>query len=166
MASPVRFSLEFGDITTVDADVVALKYARTFHAADKAVAVALGLAGVNSDTIQPGVGEHSLVDTNGGIPASHALFVGVEIIWKFRYSEIQDFSTRVFSILAGEALPVRKVAMTLHGVSYGLDEIEALLAQFKGCLAAIQSGKIPQGLEQITIVERNRERVNRLRQAL
>src|SRR5258708_29835158 len=56
--------------------------------------------------------------------------------------------------------------MTLHGVGYGLDEAEACLAEFKGFVAAIQSGNVPPAIERISIVERNRGRVQRLRQAL
>jgi hypothetical protein len=166
MAQEVTFSLELGDITTIDADVVALKYARTFHAADKAVAVAIGLKGVNPESIQPEIGKYSLVNTNGGIRATQALFIGVEMIWKFRYSEIQDFSTQIFSVLSDEAPGVRKVAMTLNGVNYGLDETEALLAQFKGCLAAVQAGKLPENLQEIVLVERDGERLDRTRRAL
>ena len=58
------------------------------------------------------------------------------------------------------------MALTLHGTGFGLDEVEAFLAEFQGCLEAIQLGAIPAGLERITIVERNSERVERLRRAL
>jgi len=51
-------------------------------------------------------------------------------------------------------------------VGYGLDEGEACLAEFKGFVAAIQSGIVPPALERISIVERSRGRVQRLRQTL
>jgi hypothetical protein len=55
--------------------------------------------------------------------------------------------------------------MTIHGVGLGLDEIEAFLAQFRGCLQALQRELYPAHLEKITIIDRNLDRVQRLRQA-
>src|SRR5258708_31513238 len=118
MAKAIGFSLEYGDITTIEVDVVALKYARSFHGADQAVAIAISLTGVNSENIHPEIGEYDLVNTNGGIEAPLALYVGVDTLWQFRYTEIQEFSTHTLAILADAAPEVRRVAMTLHGVNY------------------------------------------------
>jgi hypothetical protein len=66
-----------------------------------------------------------------------------------------------------EELPgTRHVAMTIHGVGYGLDEVESLLSQLGGLLDAFRVGHIPLTLECITIVERNQRRANRLQQII
>ncbi len=98
--------------------------------------------------------------------APYVLYLGVKTIWTFRYTEIEEFSLGVFSILAEVAPETRHILMTMHGMGYGLDEVEAMLAQFKGYLKAIETGQLPPHLEQITIVERNQGRVERLAEAL
>jgi hypothetical protein len=166
MPRTIKFSLESGDVTTFTADVVVLKYARSFHGADQAVALALALVGVQAEELQPPIGEYSYVETKKGMPSPYAMYMGVESLRGFRYEQIQAFGSRALEILAHEQPDARHIAMTLHGVGYGLDEGEAFLAEFKGCLAAIQTGKMPAALEKITIVERNRGRVQRLKQTL
>jgi hypothetical protein len=55
----LAFEVVEGDITAFAADLVAFKYARGFHGADRQVAQLLRTAGINLQT--PGVGEHYLV---------------------------------------------------------------------------------------------------------
>ena len=68
--------------------------------------------------------------------------------------------------LAGALPSASHVAFTLHGAGYGLDETEAFRSELAGLLDAIESGDCPQGLHQLTIVERNGGRVRRLQQQL
>src|SRR5258707_1109895 len=166
MARTVQFSIESEDITTFAADVVVLKYARSFHGADQAVALALALVGVRAEELQPDVGSYSYIETRAGIPTPYVIYLGTDALRSFRYDQIEEFGMRALAILAQEQPDARHVAMTLHGVGYGLDEAEACLAEFKGFVAAIQSGNVPPAIERISIVERNRGRVQRLRQAL
>lgn len=56
--------------------------------------------------------------------------------------------------------------MTIHGPGFGLDEVEAALAQFAGYLDAIRDGQFPRNLKHISIVSTNLEQVRRLQQAL
>jgi hypothetical protein len=162
----VEFSIEHGDITGIDADVIALKYAQGFHGADELVARALGEGGVDTDPIHPSVGEYRLLQAQGSIRARQVLFLGVPRLRDFGYAQIGAFPARALEILADAAPDAGHVAMTIHGPNYGLDEVEALLAQFQGCYEAVQHRRCPERLARITIVEKNRNRVNRLRTAL
>lgn len=162
----IQFSIEQGDITSFDADVVALKYAHAFYGADWAVASALSQEGQNIEAIQPSEGDHSLVNTMGAIAASRALFVGVPYLRAFDYGSVRTLAVSTLSILAREAANIKHLAMTIHGVGYGLDEIETIRAQFAGFLEALTSGDFPPSLEYISIIEFNKRRVDRLRQAL
>ena len=83
----------------------------------------------------------------------------------FNYRDIQEFAAKVLNILDNVASATRHLAMTIHGAGFGLDEIEAFLAQITGYLQALQSKQFPANLEKITIIDRDSERVQRLRQA-
>jgi len=165
ISSPIEFSIQQGDITSFDADVLALKYAQEFFLTDGAIADLLGKVGIATETLRPSVGDYRYVETRNCIQARHALFVGVRDLYYFSYGDIQEFASQVLNILAKIAPTTRHLVMTIHGTNSGLDEIEALLAQCKGYLHALQSGQYPANLEKITIIERTTERVQRLRQA-
>lgn len=162
----IELRLQQGDITTIKAEVVALKYAQKFHGADSGVAVALQQVGWTLEGLSPHIGEQQLVETRGGIAAPSALFVGVPSLDSFDYSEIRHFSETVLRTLAQKAPQTHHLAMTIHGVGYGLDEVEALLAQIGGYVDAIQREQFPQLLTTITIVERDLGRLQRLQAAL
>lgn len=158
----VIFAVQVGDATTFDADVIALKFAQALFGADRAVATALAK---NEDQIMeslPTPGEFELFSTHGRIRAKHVLFLNVGYLRDFGYEEIREFAARVLRTLAGVAPSIRHLAMTIHGVGYGLDEAEALRSQLAGCLDAFDSDDYPSALERITIVERNPGRAQRL----
>lgn len=162
----IEFRVDQGDITTYEADVVVLKHAQAFLGADKAVAYALGKVGVSDNDLQAKPGDYRFVDSRGGIKARHALYVGVVPLLEFGYQQIGEFATTALRILSHEAPAAGRIAMTVHGVGFGLDEVEAFIAQFDGCLKAVRLGVKPADLESISIVDRNSNRVQRLRQAL
>jgi len=162
----IEFSIQQGDVTTFNADVLALKYAQEFFGTDQIVAHLLTNAGLTVlESLRPEVGKYCYVDTMKCIQADHALFVGVPDILDINYLDIQKFATNVLSVLTTTAPTTRHLAMTIHGVGFGLDEIEAFLAQITGYLQALQSGQFPASLEKITIIDRDAERVQRLQQA-
>jgi hypothetical protein len=146
--------------------VIALKYAQEYHGADRTVAERLVGVGIRPDTLQPPIGDHRYVVTNGGVAAQHALFIGVAPIFELDYPDMRAFGNRVLAVLAIVDPSVRHVAMTIHGPGFGLDEVETFLAQVEGILDAMRAGHIPDRLERITIVDRSGERVARLRAAL
>src|SRR5512140_3244657 len=110
MPRTVKFALESGDITTFAADVVVLKYARSFHGADQAVALALALVGMQAEELQPEIAEYSYVGTKKGIASPYALYLGVETLRSFRYEEIEAFGVRALAILADEQPGAKHIA--------------------------------------------------------
>lgn len=97
--------------------------------------------------------------------AKKVLFVGVVPLNDFGYDEIREFSKYSLKVL-GEFSGAKHIAMTVHGVDYGLDEQEAFLSQLGGLLDATRSNLAPSKLKRITIVERNERRADRLREIL
>lgn len=76
MPRTLEFAVEYGDIRSFDADVIALKYAQSFYGADRAVATALTLEQEKMDRLCPGIGDYRYVETYGRIRSQHVLFVG------------------------------------------------------------------------------------------
>jgi hypothetical protein len=161
----IEFSIELGDITLFKTDVLALKYAQGFFGTDEIIAHLLTRVGIAIETLCPSISDYRYIQTQNCIQARYALFIGVPDISDFNYQHIQEFATRVLNVLALIAPATKHLAMTIHGAGFGLDEIEAFLAQFRGYLYALQSKQFPAHLEKITIIDKNLERVQRLRQA-
>lgn len=160
----VRVNVQYGDILRIDSDVLILKYAQHFYGVDKTISGLL--APDDWGRFAPHVGGHVLADTYGKIAARRVLFVGVPSWDNFDYAQIRIFSERALEILANEVPSVRQVAMTMHGVGFGLDETESFLAQIAGILDAASSDQYPRFLERITIVENNQMRAERLQELL
>lgn len=148
------------DIVSYPADVAILKYAQALLGADLAMAQAM------KSKPDPAPGEHVWLANRRNVAAGQVLFVGVPPLHRFNYPDIRDFAGRALAIVGREAPSTRQIAMTMHGVTYGLDEREAFLAQLAGLLDAQKNGQLPPFLEQITIVEKNPSRAARLQQFL
>lgn len=165
-AATPEVSVEYGDITTFNADVVAVKYAQDFYGADYEIASRLSSEGIPIDELRPPQGYYRFVQTKFSIRAPYVLFVGTPSLGKLDYREIRDFSRKVLTILANQAPTTKHLAMTVHGPGFGLDEAEAFLAQFAGFIDAFRSNQLPPQLRHISIVEHNAKRVEKLRQIL
>jgi hypothetical protein len=164
MARAVEFTIVEGDIITFAADVVALKFAKTSHGADEAVANEL-LKNGQSKLLDysPKLGEHDIFNSESSTIASpRVLFYGVGRLVAFGYAEIESFVGKVFDILAAELPNTKHIAMTCHGVGYGLDEEAAIWAQVRGIFLSVERGGA--ALEKVTIVERDAKRAERLRE--
>jgi hypothetical protein len=149
-----------GDVLDTACDVLILKYAQGFFGADLAVADALG---VRSNWAGLGPGEHVLVPTRGQLPCKNVLFYGVGALWDFEYFAIRCFAAQAMRTLATTDAERKCVAMTMHGVGYGLDEREAFTAQAAGLLEYLASATSPGGPRQILIVERDANRSRRIK---
>jgi hypothetical protein len=158
--------LKTGDIFNYKSDCLVLKYAQAYHGVDRMVARYLKGSASSDGSIAPKPGKYVFLPSNGQVGARHVLFVGVPELSKFDYSEIRGFASLAMRILRKELPEGEDVSMTMHGVGYGLDEREAFLAQVGGLSVAFESGKSPQGLKRVTIVERDEERVKRLQRIL
>ncbi|MBN1874420.1 MAG: hypothetical protein JXA33_09325 [Anaerolineae bacterium] len=161
-----EISVAHQDVVAQPCDILILKYAQTFYGADRVVSQRLMESGTSIEEMQPQPGQYRLLPTDGIIAARQVLFVGVENLGGFGCPQIRDFAESALSIAAQEAPEAIHLAMTIHGVGYGMDEREVFTAQLSGLLAAIRKQAYPQRLEQITIVEHNQERALRLQQIL
>ena len=161
----MRIEVLASDATTVEADVLALKYAQARYGLDAYVAQRLLESGHPQEIMSPKPGGFRILEGQG-VAARHVLFVGVEPLWEFEYQQIRAFARKVLVSLAGQLPDTRRLIVTVHGPGYGLDESESFESQLAGFLDAIESSDVPEGLETITFVERNRGRADRLRRLL
>jgi len=166
--TPVTIEVVQGDVLEFAADVLALKYAQHFFGSDQAVSTVLMNKKVirSLAAVSPLPGKCVWVDSHGAVPSPHVLFVGVATIIEFGYAGIENWARQVLEITTRDCSDARHIAVTLHGPGYGLDEIEALHAEVRGILAAVQSGRAPAHLDRVSIVERNSARLTRLQSAL
>lgn len=158
-----KISVECADIVEFSCDVLVLKFAQAFYGTDALVA---NLLKFNHQNLSPRPGKFVLVPTMENLSAKNVLFVGVLPLYQFDYGQIREFASFAMQILAWKMADAQHVAMTVHGIGYGLDEKESFLAQIAGLLDALNSQTIPDSLRQITIVERNQGRAARLQQIL
>jgi hypothetical protein len=162
----IRIEIQISDITEIDADIVALKFAQALYGADEVVAHALGESQNDIKRLLPHAGQSRLLKANRRIKAKQVLFFNVGNLYFFRYEKIRKFSEDVLKTLANVAPQTKHLAMTIHGVEYGLDEAEVLRSQLAGYFDAFDSNNYPPALERITIVDRRRDRVQRLENIL
>ena len=160
----IRVKVEVDNVLSFACDALVLKYAQGFYGAGLAIVNAL--ASGNSDKFTPSTDNYILTSSNGKVPARQVLFVGTVDLSYFDYAEIRKFSTRALSILSREMPNAKRVAMTVHGVNFGLDETESFLALIAGILDAVASNNVPPSLEQISIIEIDPARAKRLQQIL
>jgi hypothetical protein len=65
MAQSVQVTIERGDITAFDADVIVLKFAQRPHGADRLVANQLISRGISEASLRPAIGQTRFLATNG-----------------------------------------------------------------------------------------------------
>ena len=151
-----------GDVLTTTCDVLIL--GRTgFYGADLAVAHALNL---RSSWVELGPCQRLLVPTRESFPARRSSLCGVGELWDFGYTEIRSFAAQAMEALATTDAERETLAMTMHGVGYGLDEREAFTAQVAGLLEHLTSATSSDVPQRILIVERDARRSQRLRTLL
>jgi len=94
------------------------------------------------------------------------MFVGVVPLGQFGYEDIRSFATRALAELADKMPDAAEIALTLHGVGFGLDETEAFRAELAGIVEALQNGKHPRELRRIVIVAKDPGLAQRLQKQL
>lgn len=161
-----RIYVKDSDVLNFACDVLVLKYAQEFYGTDEVVAKRLKAGPYDYSDISPKPGKFVLLPSKGQVAAKNVLFVGVPELYKFGYKQIRAFAMDSMKILFDELPGIQHVAMTMHGVGYGLDERESFLSQIGGLVEAFQSKAVPQFLERVTIVEQDRKRAERLRDML
>lgn len=162
----VQIGVVNGDIVDFDADLIALKYAQGFYGADLAVSRLITQAdGVAENQLEPPVGKHVLFASNGEIRARKVLFVGVPRLAELAYVDVRTFGSAVAEVLSAEVPDCAHLALTVHGPGFGLDEVESMLSMLDGLLEAL-SLRAASSLSRVSLVERDRARALRLRDAL
>lgn len=162
----IKLNIEIGNVNEFRADVLVLKYAMRLYGADRAVALALDKTDGDVSTLVPRLGDAKLIDTQGVIASEQLLFINVGDRYHFDYNGIRIFASDTLKALSKLAPTIHHIAMTIHGVGYGLDEAEALKVQVAGYIDAIKEGDYTRSLERISIVERNLKRARLLKQVL
>jgi hypothetical protein len=160
----IKVQLKVGDVFDEPADVFVVKYAQALNGVDQAVA---GKLHESLRRIEfPRAWESHLEDSAPGIAASRILFVGVPPLDEFGYREVRRFARTALSVLAKKEPLVKRIALTIHGVLFGLDEAEAFEAEIAGLVDAVSVNDCPEALREIIIVERDHGRVARLMKSL
>lgn len=159
-----KISIECADIVDFPCDVLVLKYAQAFYGSDALVANLLRPN--HLEEVSPRPTKYKLISSEGNLAAKKVLFLGVVPLYQFDYERIREFSSYSLQVLSQQWPDAVNIAMTMHGVGYGLDERESFLAQVAGLFDASSDGKVPPALERVTIVERNQGRATRLKQIL
>jgi hypothetical protein len=163
----MQVALVGGDVSQLEADVIVLKHSGDFRGADSFIAGKLVTEGgwrYKDMMAQPG--EHHWIETRGVLKAPQALFIGALRPREFKYEQVSQLATDAVR-LVGEELPTaRQLAMTIHGVGFGLDEGEVFRAQINGYLRGLQLLTDESALEMILIVESNAGRLKRLEQLI
>jgi hypothetical protein len=149
----LQIQVATGDVLTYPADVAAFKYAQQSLGVDAFVVSRLAQTGIDVLGRLPEAGKFALVKSDGAIAAREVLFIGVEPLGQFDYLSIRRFSQSVLSTINRERPSVTRVAMTLHGKGFGLDEAEAFRAEIAGLLDVIAARNVPPLLERVVIVE-------------
>ena len=158
-----RISIQCTDVATFPCDVLVLKFAQGFYGADEHIATKLKMY-FSETNLTPG--SFLILPTNGNIAAHEVLFVGVRPLSDFDYPQIREFAKRSLQILDDRPSFVENIAMTMHGVGYGLDERECFLAQIAGVLDAFETGNMVGRSANVTIVEKSEPRAARLKNIL
>lgn len=155
------FSVEAGNVVDCQCDILALKYAQGWYGADAAIAKRLGLLFDSG----PAPGSFMALESRGKIPAKCVLFEGLPALKFLSYGTVRQFGRRVIEHAHQDHPHTASLAMTLHGVSVGLDERETFLSQLGGVVEALKAGALP-NLTRVVFVELNKRRVDRLKVVL
>jgi hypothetical protein len=166
MGSSVELDLKAGDVAGVEADVVAVKYAEGLFGSALALAGPLGKTQEELGQALTSVGSRQILPGAGRIKARKALFLSVVPLARFDYVDVERFAFDVLGALQSLAPEVRDLALTLHGIGFGMSPAKVLRSEIKGFSEAIKTGAYPPQLEKITIVDGDEEIVAQLESTL
>ncbi len=164
----IAISVVNEDATSIDADVLVLKYAQAHFGLDRIVSTKVTRLGVDEKEFSPEPGNSKFFHARGGIRPKNVLVVGVIDLYSFSYKDIRIFARTALEVLSEQDGngPIEHVCFTLHGAEYGLDEIEAFESEVAGLIDGITAGNIPKTIQRISIVEIVEKRAGRLRRVL
>lgn len=149
-------TVEQANVVDYQCEVLVLKYAQAWYGADAAAARRLDL---RSEGPKPW--DFLFVHPTERSWARHVLFEGLPPLRQLTYSIVRKFGRNAIEHLHQEMPRTKHVAMTLHGISVGLDEREVFLSQLSGVVESLRAGALPD-LQKLTFVEMNPKRASRL----
>jgi len=158
----IRLEVVEADALAIEADALVLKYAQALYGAD---ARAARVSGLNVSAL-PRPGGYHRVSAPAGIAARTLLMLGTVPLRQFDYAAIRDFGRRALGAIASEVPDARVIVMTIHGVGFGLDEVESFDSQLAGILDAIRKRDVPRPLERVIIAELSSGRAARMQERL
>jgi hypothetical protein len=88
--------------------------------------------------------------------------MGVLPLGRFDYGSIREFGCSVLANLGKQRPSTRHLALTMHGVGFGLDETEAFRSEVAGLMDALSTGQQPKELVRVSIIERDEQTAQRL----
>ncbi len=165
MINDVVIEVVEGAAPTIEGDVLALKYAQYHYGLDEHVSRLRLEQGEDPSEMQPAPGDYCFLSGRSVVAARHLLVVGVVDLGEFRYREVRAFSRSVLMALEREAPKTRTLLITLHGVGFGLDEIEAFDSEVAGLMDGLTRGTL-RSLRRIVFVEIDKGRAARLQNRL
>lgn len=167
--SPIDFEILYGNALEFPCDVLVMKTAKGSRGLETQVAKSLIKSGRGirlSDLSE--LGTYQLVPSDDVIAPQQCLFIRTVATARFSYRQVREFFTHALEILGKDAPQVEHIAMTVQGVRtvLQLDEGESLMAQIAGLMDAIKAGTAPKNLKRISIIDRDKPRIERLRKAV
>lgn len=146
------------DGLSFDADVLVLKHAQALYGLDAQVVERIGF---DCDSL-PLPGGYRIARKPLGVAAEAVLFVGVRPLREFSYADVRTFGHMALSSVASGLPSASHIALTLHGVGYGLDEVECFDAEVAGIVDALDGRDYPRSLRTISVLEINPGRAARM----
>lgn len=162
MSRSIEIEVFTDDALRFPADVLVLKHAQISLGVDAAAKERLGL----DLDVSIRIGDQLIVDGPPGLIAEKVVFLGVPPLDHFGYPEIRLFARRAMALVGAEFPAAREVALTLHGVGFGLDEVACFDAELAGLLDAFDLGTVAPALKRVAIVEADIGRAERIRDHL
>ncbi len=161
--TPLMVKITKANISQFPADVMVLKYSKGFLGASMHVFNSLQQVGTTINTAElTEIGSYQLLNTQDALTTPLVLYVSTPYPRQFKYTDLTAFIKRSFIILKEQKPDIQHVAMTIHGIKFGLDEREAFLTQMNAIFEAFISGDVPPKLERVSIIENDAGRATRL----
>jgi len=154
------------DALAYDVDILVLKHSQALYGLDRSVVSYFLTSGKDIQNVLPSIGKFEVFDTPKELGAEKVLFVGTPRLSDFGYKEIRDFAQQALAYLEQSDSKPEEIAMTVHGVGYGLDEEEAFASQLAGLVDGITKGPCPASLQKIAIIESRSRRATLLKNLL
>jgi hypothetical protein len=163
----ISVQIEAADALAFECDVLAIKHAQDEYGLDRQV-LAILRQQATADLTPFHLAPAGARVFAGVIPlkAKRVLVVGTPPLSIFTYSDIREFGFNAVASLRGDLSDVKHLALTVHGVSCGLDETQSLQSEISGLIEAVRTEKYAHALELISIVELRPKRAQRLRSVL